>query len=443
MTEQPPPPFGFSPPSGVEPALLLPPPRPIPDELRRGRHGKRQQTAAWFATLFAASCLGLWLLARGTDLEPHFLAVPHLPLVAGASALLACLPLLAGRLATGPYRYVRDGIVVPCRVRQVFLTVAATNNGAPASYRYDALVDYRLPGSEAARQRVVSSPEFSSVHRDDTVTSLRVGDDVTGLALPEAPEQSLTLYGFLQVDPSADLVFRKSLPLADLHPPLEALKILLLVASGLGLCLAVTCGPAYSPWGLPEAGPPLPALLALAALGLAGMAATAAGIRRHEARALAAVAERNRQAVAEGRPLEPFAPVASGAFSRAVLVLGGGLLPALALALLVAVANAALDPSPPAFAPVTVEGHGRQTWLLLFRSHEVRYREPGRGRATASVTVARRRLFARTPGREAVLDRRAGRLGMPWVRGIHPVARSADGRREMLLDDGGRVPLAD
>lgn len=443
MSEQPPPLPDFPPPSRVEPALLLPPPRPIPDELRQGRYAKRQRTAAWFAALFSASCLGLWLLARGSDLEQHFLAVPHLPLVAGASALLACLPLVSGRLGTGPYRYLRDGIVVPCRVRQVFLAVAATCNGAPASYRYDALVDYRLPGSEAVRQRVVSSPEFSSVRKDDTVTSLRAGDDVTGLALPEAPEQSLTLYGFLQVDPEADLVFQKSRPLRDQHPPLEALKILLLVASGLGLCLAVTCGPAHSPWGLPEAAPPLPALLALAALGLAGMAATALGIRRHEAHALAAVAERNRLAAAEGRPLEPFVPVASGRFYRAILVLGGGLLPALALALAVALANAAFDSSPPAFAPATVEGHGSQTWLFLFRSYEVRYREPGGDRATASVPVARRRLFARTPGREALLDRRAGRLGMPWVRGIHPAVRDGDGRRELLLDDGRRVALGD
>jgi hypothetical protein len=263
---------------------------------------------------------------------------------------------------------------------------------------------------------------------------------VTAVALPGRIEQTLTLYGFLQLNPDVDFVRRRGRDGRRAHPLFYALGLVSLVYVFVGLFLAITCLPAFLPIGLPDS-VPRPWHAAAAAAALAGALLAWRWIRVTDQRRRADLERQNDQALREGRAVEEFAPVVSGGLFRLLLVIAGGFLPVLVGSLAVATVNAVFDHSPPALEPVRLHDYRHETRLGLFRSYDVFWVDAAGKTQAISVPVTQVARFQRLRVEEGALERRAGFLGMPWVRNIHPVSRSETGMRRVHLQDGSIVDL--
>ncbi len=423
----------FRPPSTLEPEFHAPVPRPIPEALRRGRYGRRRRATLWFSAFFAASAFGCWWATRGTTLDFYFLALPYFHLVAAASAVLGLVLAAVQRLFPGRYRYVRDGIPTPARVRDVRLAVAATTHGAASQYRYLCTVEFQPAGERETRLAQVASPEFSEMFKDATETPLRVGDYVTAVALPG---KVLTLYGFLQINPEVDFVRRKGRRPRHGSAVCDALLWVGLFYLFVGLLLAATGLPSMLPIGVPETADWHWAVPAAALLAISGAFLTRVWMRRTETKRRATIEERNEAARREGRPVEEFAPVAAGSVNRALLVFAGAVIPLMFGVLLVSTVNAAFDRSPARYEAVPIRDFYHKTWLALFRNYEVRYERAGSTRSI-SVPVAQLELLDRTAAKRGALEWRTGRLGLPWIANIHPLLAGEDGIERVRLPDGG------
>jgi hypothetical protein len=432
----------FRPPSAFEPEFLPPVPRPIPEELRSGREAKQRATILYSGAFLAAACLLAWRFGGWIDLEHYFVPARYLPWVAAGALPLAALALLSRRLVADKYAYVREGIPMPARILGIQLVVAGTHNGSAIAYRYDCLVEYLAPESSQPAQRLVSSPQFSVMFKDSTATPLRVGDYVTAVALPNKPDKSFTLYGFLQLSPRADFIQRKGKELSQLKPALEAAKYAGLFVALLSLVLAVTVVPALVPWSLPERVDPLIAGSAAGMVFVAGWAGGVIWARRHDRSERARNDAKNEQARREGRAVEPFVPFATG-LTRLLLGPCFGLAAVLLLTLAVSALNAMLDRSPASFEIVRLEGYLETTYALIFRNYEIRYHGAGDEIETLSVPVRQLAWFEAVGAELGALERHAGRWGMPWIRNIHPVI-GAGGEQgfELVFPDGSRAKLA-
>jgi hypothetical protein len=430
----------FRPPSSLEPEFHAPPPRPIPEALRRGRYEHRRRTVLFFGAFFAGSCFLAWSASRGTTLDEYFLLLPWFPWVSAAAAALTVLGAVGQRVAPGRYRYVRDGIPMPARVLDLRLVVAATANGAPSAYRYACAIEYRSPDAGELHQAVVTSDDFSEMFKKSTYTPLRVGDYATAVALPGRIEETVRLYGFLQINPDRDFLLRRGSSGRLPPPALSALLYVALVYVFLGLFLAITCLPSLVPIGLPESVDLRTVLPAAAVIALAGAGLTWRWMSGRDARQQAALAAENETARREGRAVEEFAPVVTGGVYRALLVLAGAFLPIVLLALVLSAANALLDRSPAAYERVAIKDFRHRTTLAVFRSYEVRYLRPDGGTETVAVSFPQLMHFVRTSPGEGALDRRRGFFGWPWIRNVHPVAATGSGYR-VLLPDGSEAAL--
>jgi hypothetical protein len=430
----------FRPPARLEPEFHAPVPRPIPDSLRRGRYAHRRRVTVLFGALFALSALGAWVASRGTTLDHYFLALPYFHIVAAVAAVLTVLAAIAQVAIPGRYAYVRHGIPMPCRIRDVRLVVSATANGAPSAYRYLCAVEYQPPGATQRQQAVLPSPDFSEMFKEATETPLRTGDYVTAVALPGRIEQTLTLYGFLQISPDVDFVRRKGSEGPRASPVVFALGFVSLVYVFIGLLLAVTCLPAFLPIGLPES-VPLPWIGLAVVVALAGAVLAWRWIRAADLRRRAELEQQNERARREGRPVEEFAPVVSGGLYRVLLVIAGGFIPVLVGSLALATVNAVFDASPPAFERVRIKDFSHETRLGLFRSYDVRWVD-GAGKTQAiTVPVTHLDRFQTLKADEGALERKSGFLRMPWVKDIHPVTQTAAGTRQAHLRDGSVIEL--
>ncbi len=430
----------FRPPSRLEPEFHAPEPRPIPDNLRRGRYEHTRRVTLLFGGFFAASALGVWVATRGTTLDHYFLALPYFHVVAAVAAFLTVVAAVVQAVFPGRYAYVRNGIPMPCRIRDVRLVVAATANGVPSAYRYLCTVEYQPPGAARTQLAVLPSPDFSEMFRKGTDTPLRTGDYVTAVALPGRIEQTLTLYGFLQINPDLDFVQRRGRDTQRASPAIHALLLVSLVYAFIGLLLAVICLPSFLHIGLPESVPP-PWIAAAGFAALVGAGLTWRWTQATDQRRRAELEQQNQAARAEGRPVEEFAPVVSGGPYRLLLVVAGGFVPALLGSLAVATVNAVLDPAHPAFELVRITDVRHQTRLGLFRSYEVRCVSGAGKTKTIGVPFTQIARFQALNTGEGALERKPGFLRMPWVKDVHPVSRTDTGTWQAHLADGSVVDL--
>jgi hypothetical protein len=428
----------FRPPSRLEPEFHAPEPRPIPDNLRQGRYEHTRRVTLFFGGLFAASALGVWIATRGTDLDRYFLALPYFHLVAAVVALLTVAAAIFQAAFPGRYAYVRNGIPMPCRIRDVRLVVSATANGAPSAYRYLCTVEYQPPGADRPQFAVLPSPDFSEMFKKGTDTPLRIGDYVTAVALPGRIQQTLTLYGFLQLNPDVDFVQRKGGEARRLSPAVQAFLFVSLVYAFIGLLLAVICLPSFLGIGLPDSVPP-PWIAAAGFAALVGMVLTWRWTQATDQRKRAELDRQNEMARAEGRPVEEFAPVVSGSPFRVLLVIAGGFVPVMLGSLAVATVNALFDPAPPVFELVRITDVRHQTRLGVFRSYEVRCVTGAGKTETIGVPFTQIARFQALNTREGALERKPGYLRMPWIRDVHPVSQTVVGTRQAHLANGSVV----
>jgi hypothetical protein len=430
----------FRPPGNLEPEFHAPVPRPIPEALRRGRYGRMRRTALWFTALFAASAYACWWATRGTTLDFYFLALPYFQLVAAGSVVLALVLAVVQQLFPGRYRYVREGIPMPARVRDVRLVVSATTHGSASRYRYSCTVEFQPAGERETRLALVPSPDFSEMFKDATETPLRVGDYVTAVALPGEVDRTVTLYGFLQLNPDLEFVRRKGRKPGHGNAVRDALLYVGLVDVFIGLLLAVTGFPSMLPISLPESADPRWAVPVAVLIAIPGAILTWLWMRRSETRRRADIEARNEAARREGRPVEEFAPVVAGKLNRGVLVLAGAFIPVMVGVLLVSALNAVFDTSPARYEAVAIQDFYHETWIGLFRNYEVRYEREGRSQSI-KVPVTQVWLLEIAAAKRGALEWHTGRLGMPWIVNIHPLLVGQDGVERVQLPDGRQVKL--
>jgi len=169
--------------------------------------------------------------------------------------------------------------------------------------------------------------------KDATETPLRVGDYVTAVALPGKLDRTLTLYGFLRLNPDLEFVRRKGRKPGHGSAMRDALIYVALVYVFIGLLLAVSGLPSMLPIGLPESADPRWAVPAAVLTAIPGAILAWLWMRRSETRRRAEIEARNEAARREGRPVEEFAPVVAGRLNRAVLVLAGAFIPVMSTTL--------------------------------------------------------------------------------------------------------------
>src|SRR5262245_31046556 len=101
----------FAPPPGYafEPELPGEPPRPIPAEVRQGRHATRQRRTVW-GFLFAGMLLfGAGQLPILKTWGLYILPLQYLSWIGVGCVAIALVAFLANLVNRGPYRYVAEG----------------------------------------------------------------------------------------------------------------------------------------------------------------------------------------------------------------------------------------------------------------------------------------------------------------------------------------------
>ncbi len=408
----------FSPPTNylLEPELQDPPPRPIPAELRQGRHGRGQRRVAW--GLLAA---GLCCLASAPMPIVHTWALFLLPLkfigwVGAGLTVFAIGAFAAMRMRGGPYRYVEEGLPVVARVVGLTLRPVTVMDGTPATYRFDALIQYRDPATGAEVVTPTSSNDFSAGEKDRLTTSYRTGDCATALYLPNDPAGTIKLYGFLDLKPGLGLVRREG---AQEAGPLGTLLAVFLIFGIFGvLGWNVYAYGRYAPMEL-KGVHAIPFAAGAALLGLPVLVLAAVSNKRAERRR----AERTTPAREEGEPVEvgtppPTPSAAAGCFLAAFCVAGALLLGGVTGMCSAFAANALLDDSAPQRRPVLIRRMVMTTHNFIFREYKIEYQIMGtdekRDFMSTPAHIEQFQVGVGIPFAEV----RAGRFGWAWVEDI-------------------------
>lgn len=376
----------------MEAELLAPIPRPVPDSIRRHsrRRASESNTRRVSLTLLGLSLVGLffqksaWMHSLGLYFTPfsQFYWVGWILAAIGLWGLF----LFWHPWTKDPYRYLRQGIPLVGRVVDLRMEVATRVNGADSTFAYDVYLEYPDPESGEMAGARIRSAEFG---HGTTRLGCRVGDYLTAIYLPGQLATSLTLYGFTNTNPEADL----------LEKPDNSgqVKALLAFFFGLGMLF----------WGIfrfPLSSEAFGSLF-LACLPFIGGGGLAGYFyyRRREREC----AEQFRQAVEEGS-------VVAGATVRGPSRLGyiflglfcGGFLGAGALMWV----NGALDFRQPTVVPVQIKNAYCTTHQGLVKTYDVEYVDPKTGK-TEKAGVSPLELENATGG-ELVTHR--GALGLPW-----------------------------
>lgn len=411
----------FRPPTdyAFEPELTTPPPRPIPPELRQGRHATKQRRVAWGFLTAAVVCGLASQLGIVRTWGLYLLPLQYLHVAALICVLVAVITFLVARYRRGPYVYVEEGIALIARVRALELRPTMIMNAQPAAYQFLAEIEYADPETGEVVLAEVLSNEFSAALKDRLTTSFHVGDYATAVYLPQDPERTLRLYGFLDLRPELGVVLREG------ATETGALTIALTVAAAFGifgvlfwnLYALQRYGPVTWTWGLA-----IPFAIGAVMLGgglLAWLAWQTVRIERQRA-------ERNAEAA--GGPIEPPAVAkpswfgAQGLFLAIIMAAGALLLGGSTALCWALTANAWFDDSLPQFRPVRIEQFVETTHSLIIRDYTIEYRfvDDDAEKHTFLTTPEEIDQFGAPIG---VAEVRAGRFGWPWVRSLVPLVK--------------------
>jgi hypothetical protein len=387
-----PPPGGAFAEHRLEPELAPAPPRPVPAVLLAGSYERRWRQRAFSGLVLAASMIALARLEVLAELSYYILALQYLDWIGlGILAIVAgsAIPHLFRR---GRYRYVREGIPVAARVLACE-HVLLGHKDFP-SFAFAVHVEYRNPETRALETQWVRSGNIGAAAAANRhALPIRPGDQVTAVGLPGRFAKTLQLYGFLGLHPDVDYILKDGRPVREM-PALAVLGISAGIVALLGLVLAVL----YVVQFLAPIDNHAPALL-----GAGGGAALAALL------ALISLWAGSRKAAlgltAAQRWLAPLAFAVLGGMAGFVGASGW---------------NAGLDRSPVNLREVEVVNLWQETWYPLFvRRYEIEYRElEGGGKRKHPARVEEMAGFRLGFG---VIDVASGALGMPWVRGMHPI----------------------
>lgn len=400
-----------------EPEFTGHPPRPIPDRLNDGPHARRRRLAAIVLALAGIVCLAL-SRAPGLDvLARYVLPLAYLPWIGLGLLTLGAGAYVALALHTGPFRYVRHGIPIAVRVMDVVKSPAALVNGSPSTHAFFATVAFKHPATGEAVLTTVRSDDFSSARKDAYDVPFKVGDDVTGVYLPNRLEKTLRLYPFLDLSPDVNLTAQSAA--RSENPILKAAVLLIAVPAIFVILFAnIYAYGRYHPLQTDYRQFAVP--LAAGGLLLGGGIFTALYLshRAEQKRLL----ERAALALAAGKAVETGTPfLGHGLYAwvlRVVVFAGSLLMGGLTVVCWCFMANAWLDRSPARPVPATVVGMTMTTHAFLFRKYELEYRVEGSSEKRKLLTTPEHLMTFHGP--EAVAQVREGRLGWPWVETVTP-----------------------
>ena len=384
----------------LESELTAPIPRPVGDSIRR--HPKRMaarslswRTSAIFAVLCALGLIfqnGVFMKAAGMYFTPF-----EYWWWVGWCCLACSLWGLVHFWYPGkkdPYLYLRQGIPLTVRVRDVCREVATRVNGNDTNFAYDVYVDFPDPPTQEMVAARLRSEQFAGHSRH---IMCRVGDYLTAVYLPGQLNETLTLYGFTKIHPDRDLL---------VAAPNSVSKRAVLL--GLGGLFALGWAIFRYPLTMTALGP------ALAALSFGSAAGTWFGYRRYQ-RNLAQFKAQLQQAVEKGAAIEgqtvstpsQFGSLFGGLFCGGFVALG-----------LVMLLNGALDHRTPKCTPVEVSQVYCTTYQGLVKTYEVEYKDP-EGSGNHRIGISPLALLDEASYCELVVH--PGALGMPWqeLRLIH------------------------
>ncbi len=109
-------PFRVPPEYQLEPELLLPMPRPIPEWSKQGRLAKSRRLTVTVLFVIGVVCLPLSWLPLTDRLALYFLPLGYLSWIATGALALSLGLRLFHAVIPGPFRYIRDGIPLTVRI---------------------------------------------------------------------------------------------------------------------------------------------------------------------------------------------------------------------------------------------------------------------------------------------------------------------------------------
>ncbi len=203
----------FNPPDSfcIESELESPIPRPIPEIVKSGKYYQSQKKMfIWiFSIGIVIICSAYFpsMSGWGNTIQVSSL----LAWIGSVFCLISLLPLTNIVFFLGPFRYIKEGVPIAVRVFSVVKAPSSTVNGETSHYVYHVEIEFINPQNEKVNYMTVRSDEFSAAVKDNYSTSLLRGQYLTGIYLPGKLQATLTLYGFLGLNPEASVIQRKKI----------------------------------------------------------------------------------------------------------------------------------------------------------------------------------------------------------------------------------------
>ncbi|MEW6733316.1 MAG: hypothetical protein AB1489_18455 [Acidobacteriota bacterium] len=413
----------FAPPNNYrfEPELQPMPPRPIPVELAQGRYGQNQRKIIAILLLIGLFCLILNFLPIVNTLGLYFVPLQYLNWIGIGAILFALGAFVSSKFIRNPYRYVKEGIPLVARVRELVLKPTVIINGQPTSYHFVAVIEYHDP--ETGQLMIAQKPsnEFSAAVKDQYTTSFRIGDYITAIYLKSNPVQSLRPYGFLDLRKDLGLVKRDTAKEQGLFK--TVLQLLGLFGLMSALFWNVYAFSNFSPVELSLSKHLVPFLIGALLLGgnfLGWLFYTQLRSRKE-------LIERNRQAQAIGEAIELAGGKQGwfgthGIFFSLVLLAGGLLLGGATMLCWCLTANALLDKSSPEYHLVQIEEFKVTTTNFILRDYSIEYHflDGYAEKSEKKKLLSNPEHINQFQNNIGIAEVYAGWLGWPWVKTIKP-----------------------
>ncbi len=404
----------FDPPSEFDHGEEFEPerPRPIPKYLRTGSHSKRRKGLIFSLIALGIMCVVFSPIPFVRGLSFYILPLKGLHWIGFGLIGIGVLQFVLGIVNSGRYAYVKQGEPIIGRVIDCQPVLTGTQD-APA-FQHVARVAYRHPVTDEFVFSDVPELEHWSRGKEQQMScTLKQGDYVTLVYHPGKEDKTLTVYGFLGLDPEREFILKNGQPLEGTSP-FTALMITFLISF---VVLLVMAGFDVLMFSFPTGGDwKLPVGLAVGGFLLGGLLGV--GLRKPTP--------------------ESSSPVAS--------FIGIGILGAFAAPLLLFILNTRLDFAPATFKPFQIVEFWETTHNFVIRDYELEYRDL-ESNATLKKHVRASQLSPLYGAEYGVVAIGSGRFGYTWIKGFHPIvwlyeeeAKAIDGPLfEVILN----IPLED
>jgi len=377
---------------GVDPGEEFHPPvpRPIPRFIRRGRYAMSRMAMAWTLLIIGAACCLTHPLPFVVQLSWYLLPLGYLDWIGWGLLGLGVVILIRNLVSLGRMKYIRDGIPIAGRVTNV--SIQFQGMAEAQSARFVADVEFVHPETgQLTRQQIATPDAYTRFQFASLSPGVSPGSVVTLVALPGKVAGSLALYGWTGLSPGCDLLMKHGRPLRPVSPLTAIAVVLGIMALCWGLLGFLYVLGRYTPTDEADQRDPTLYLLWIGACGVIGI--------------LLAL----RLSLKERQVVRTIAV----AFLGTVFGASFGIMSLF-------FTNGYFDDSPPRFEPVEVVQLWHETIEFMIRTYQIEYRGYPNG-VPHKTHVSFETLGRFDVNSLGVINVGSGRLGLPWVRGFHPI----------------------